>query len=163
MNRVVPVFVPLMFLLMSVEASGQSKEISFEQLARRAEVVVLGTVSSMESSWNADRTRIQTRVTLSVDEYWKGGHGGGSFAVIHPGGEVGSVGEMYSHMPRFAANERVVIFAERDRQGAYRVSAGDQGKYTVMLHEVSGAPIVADGIPLEALRTTVRQAALPRK
>ena len=64
---------------------------------------------------------IRTRVTLSVDQFVKGGSPQNSLTIYIPGGEIDGVGEVYSHMPTFRQNEDVVVFAEKDRDDRYRV------------------------------------------
>jgi hypothetical protein len=92
-------------------------------LSKRSDVVAVGKVASLKAEWTADKQRIQTRVTLSVDDYVKGNEGK-SMELVVPGGEVGAVGELYSHMPKFSQGEEVVVFAAKDKKGRFRVVSG---------------------------------------
>ena len=74
---------------------------------------LLAKLAQQSSSWNDDNTRIYTKATIQVEEYLKGINNGGSVIVTYLGGEVGDVGEMYSHMPRFEDNEEVLSIPEK--------------------------------------------------
>jgi hypothetical protein len=78
----------------SVQAAGQTRELAPEDLAKQAEVVAVGKVSGLVSQWNADHSRIYTTVTLSVNQYIKGGSAAGPLNIMVAGGEVDGVGEM---------------------------------------------------------------------
>jgi hypothetical protein len=86
----------LLLALPGAGALSQSKELTTEALAGQAEVVAVGKVSSLVPQWNEDHSRIFTRVTLSVDQYIKGGSAGQPLTLLVPGGEVDGVGELYS-------------------------------------------------------------------
>ena len=126
----------------AAEAAGQSGVIAPEDLAKRAEVVAVGKVSALVSQWNADHSRIYTTVTLSVDQYLKGGSAAGALTLVVAGGEVDGVGEVYSHTAAFRRDENVLVFAEKDRQGNLRVSHGQQGKFDVTKDALSGKAFV---------------------
>ena len=136
----------------------QSKEVALADLSKKADVIAVGRVSRMKAEWTQDRSRIQTTVTVSIDEYVKGS-GGSTLELSVPGGEVGSVGEVYSHMPKFLEGENVVVFAEKDKRGHYRVAGGSDGKYGVKKDEVTGKPVVAGRKPLDDFKTEIRNAA----
>jgi len=85
--------------------------------------------------------------------------------IATPGGEVDGVGELYSHSARFAKDEQVVVFAEKDKQGRFRVSGGHEGKFTVSKDEASGIPLVSNSKRLEDFKTEIRNSlkAQPKK
>lgn len=134
----------------------QPTAVEREELARRADVIVVGKVTAINSEWNSNRTRIQSRVTLSVDQHIKGEESGTSVTILTLGGEVDGVGEVYSHTARFKEDERVVVFAGKDRQGVLRVIGGDDGKLTVTKEEGTGRQFVADNESLEVFTARLR-------
>ncbi len=136
---------------------GQPKTIQTDKLVRDSEVIVVGTVGSLKSEWNADRTRIQTVVSISVDETIKGAVDGGSLSVVIPGGEVGEVGEWYSHSVRFKDAEEVVVFAKKDRQGVLRVTDGEHGKFLVEKGAKAGSRIIPNLGALDEFTAQVKQ------
>ena len=148
----------LSFLMLPAWLVSQPKRATTEELSQTAEVVAHGRVREMKSEWDETKSRIRTRVTLSVDEYIKGG-GGSSMDIFVPGGEVGGVGEIYSHMPKFSQDEDVVVFAEKDKKGRYRVAGGSDGKYGVKKDEVTGKPVVAGGKKLDDFKAEIKNAA----
>jgi hypothetical protein len=139
----------------------QSHPLTPEELTTRAAIVAVGTVSQVRAEWNPGRTRILTHVTVSVDQYLKGGTSQALMNLTVPGGELGEIGEVYSHTARFKEQERVVVFAEPDAGGALRVSAGDQGKITITMDRLTGRPMAAEGVSLEVLAARIRNAAGP--
>ena len=139
------------------ESWGQSTQVAPEDLARGADVVAVGKVSGLASQWNADHSRIITTVKLAVDTYLKGGTAAGPLTILVPGGEVDGVGEIYSHMATVRKDENVLVFAEKDRQGNFRVSRGQQGKFDVTKDETTGKAFVGNR-PMEDIASAVRQA-----
>jgi hypothetical protein len=153
----------LFLALPGAGAISQSKEVSTEALAAQAEVVAVGKVSSLVPQWNEDHSRIVTRVTLSVQNYIKGGTAGQLLTLLVPGGEIDGVGELYSHTAVFQSDENVLVFAQKDPQGNYRVSAGQQGKYTVKKDDASGQLMVGGTRTLQEVTALVQKAVLDKQ
>jgi hypothetical protein len=140
-----------------LNALSQSGTAVTEDLAQRADVVVVGKVTEVKPKWNADRSRIYSNITVQVDEHIKGNDSQESVVIATLGGEIDGVGEVYSHTARFKADEHVVVFAAVDRQGQLRVVGGDEGKLTVTKDELTGLQIVADREPLAAFTSRLRR------
>ena len=137
----------------------QQRAVSADDLARRADVVVVGRVADMQSEWAEGKTRIVTRVTLDVREYLKGGDGASRTVTIWTlGGEIGEVGELYTHAPTFQPNENVVVFLQKNVAEDYVVAAGTQGKYNIERDPVSGESVVAGKQRLEEFSVAVKRA-----
>lgn len=151
------IFTVILVSFIPVFLWGQPKTVQTAQLVRDSEVIVVGTVGSLRSEWNADKTRIQTVVTIRVDETIKGAVDAGSLTVVIPGGEVGEVGEWYSHSVRFKDAEEVVVFAKKDIRGVLRVTDGEQGKFLVEKDPKDGSRIIPNLGPLEEFATQVKQ------
>ncbi len=135
----------------------QSSALTMEDLAKRADVVLVGKVTAVRSEWNGDRSRIYTSVTLAVDQQIKGDQLSNSVIISTLGGEVDGVGEVYSHMARFKADEPVVVFAAADEHGQLRVVGGDAGKLTVTKDEMTGLQMVADREPLSVYTSRLKR------
>jgi hypothetical protein len=135
----------------------QSKEMNTDELSRRAEVVAVGKVKATKSSWENNKSRIVTYVTVNVDEYLKGGDGN-VITILTPGGEVDGIGELYTHTAKFEKDEDVVVFAEKDKQGRYTVSGGHDGKFRVTKDEATGTQFVANRKGLEDFKMEVKTA-----
>ena len=121
----------------------QSAALSTESLVQGADVIVVGKVTAMNSKWSNDRSRIYTRVTISVDQQIKGATSENFVTITIPGGEVDGIGEVYSHTAKFTENEEVVVFAGKDRQGNLSVIGGDEGKTTVRKEKETGRQLVS--------------------
>ncbi len=146
-------------LLLPLTLLGQSRPITPEDLTKRAESVAIGQVTNITSEWDETGKAIRSRVSLAVSEYLKGGGSGNTLTLYVPGGEVGGVGEIYSHVASFRANEDVVVFVEKDKQNHYRVSGGNQGKYLIQQDKVTGQQVVSGTIPLDQFKTRIKNAA----
>lgn len=113
----------------------QSQQISadLKTLTKNSEVVLIGKVTKQESKWNENKSAIYTDVTIEVDEYLKGQRGEKSITVSHLGGEVGEVGELYTHIPTFQEQEEMLLFVKMNKNdGKYQVYNGDNGKIEIM-------------------------------
>lgn len=150
-------FLPVLAFL-APDLRAQSIEVTPAALAVKSDIVAVGKVSSLASRWNGDHSRIFTSVTLSVEQYVKGGTPGQPLTIVVPGGEVDGVGELYSHMATFQQGESVLVFAEKDARGNYRVSSGQQGKYTVSKDETTGQLTVGEKMTLEGMTALVQKA-----
>ncbi len=149
----------IVVVLLPISLLGQARPIQPEDLAKRAESVAIGQVTGIVSEWDETGHAIRSRVNISVSEYLKGSGSGSTLTVYVPGGEVGSVGEIYSHMASFRSNENVVLFVEKDKQNHYRVSGGNQGKYLIEQDKLTGKPYVSGSIPLDEFKTRIKNAA----
>ncbi len=126
------------------------------ELTDQADVILHGKVASMRAAWSEGKKKISTYVTVSVEEYLKGRLPEKSFTVTHPGGEVDGVGELYTHMPRFKAEEEVIVFAKKDAKGNYRVFGGDQGKVSVMSEKETGKKMVSRAVSLDEFTASLK-------
>lgn len=151
----------LLLAVSFVAANAQERPVERERLAKESDAIVVGKVKSMKSEWaDSKQSRIITRVTLAVNESLKGNErAGGTVTIETLGGEVGDVGELYTHVPTFRQNEDVVVFLSRDADGMYRVAGGTQGKYIVEKDEATGKQVVAGKYPLAEFTASVKNAA----
>ncbi len=120
----------------------QSIEKTSERLVREADVIAVGKVTTVKSEWNETRSMIRTRVTVTIDQTLKGGNTAKTITILVPGGEVDGVGEWYSHTARFVEDEDVVLFAQKNERGGFRVAGGEEGKIAVTRDEVTGARVI---------------------
>ncbi|HUB10020.1 MAG TPA: hypothetical protein VMB50_23655 [Myxococcales bacterium] len=110
-------------------AASIARALSLDDLAARAEVVVLGRVTAQAPRWTPDHRRIVTRVTVRVEELWKGS-AGATITVLRPGGELDGLGQVVLGEARFAVGELVVLFLVK-RGDFYRVVGMSQGAFRV--------------------------------
>jgi hypothetical protein len=126
------------------------------EMINKSEVIAVGTVTATRSQWNKEKTRIYTEVTLTVDEYMKGSQAGNRLTIVHPGGEVGEVGELYSETATFQRNEEVMVFASKDKLGNLRIIGGNQGKYAILTDKPSGRKTVGANRSLDDVKREIR-------
>jgi len=113
---------------------------SLEEITGQAEVIVLGTVESAESSWSPDGRIIVTRTTVSVERPLLGGPRA-RVIVETPGGRVGDQTMIASGAPVFQRGERVVLFLEpagEQRPGAGALGGARTPPGGAALHAVVG-------------------------
>ena len=106
----------LVTLFLHFDIHSQSNESKIKNLSEGADIILTGKVVRQNSDWNNDRTRIYTNVVIKTEEYLKGDYAEKTIALSTLGGEVGEVGELYSHMPRFSNDEEVLLFVKKDKK-----------------------------------------------
>lgn len=134
---------------------------SLEALARSADLVCRGTITSAEAAWDDDHRLIYTHYTLDVLEVWAGDVPK-TLRFTETGGEVGGVGLHVPGVPRYHVGEEVVFFGHHEK-GRLMTLWFSEGKFTVQRRGADGAvfALQADGPltrPLEDLQAGVRQA-----
>ena len=126
-------------------------------LSEKSDIILTGKVTQQTSSWNENKTRIYTHATIQVDDYIKGNNGRNSVSVIYPGGEVGDIGEMYSHMPRFKKNEEVLLFLKKDTKNtSFKVVNGEDGKISVTTDPKTGEKVTSSKRHLSSLTAQIK-------
>ncbi|HCY75534.1 MAG TPA: hypothetical protein DHV28_06400 [Ignavibacteriales bacterium] len=135
----------------------QSIQSELKSLTDGADVILTGKVINQTSSWNADRSRIYTEVTLRADEYLKGDYSENTLSVKTLGGEVGDVGELYSHMPKFTNDEEVLLFVKKDNKDlSYRVLNGEEGKLTLYEDKATGEKVTSFNKKISTLKKEIK-------
>ncbi len=145
------------FLTHQKEIFSQTKQSSIESLSERAEVILTGKVINQKSKWNDDQTRIFTQSTIQVDEYLKGNDANKNITITTPGGEVGEVGELYTHMPRFSSDEEVLLFIKKDKNNVdYKIVDGEDGKLTLVRNEKTGELVTSFNKKVSSLKSEIK-------
>jgi hypothetical protein len=147
----------VMFMALPILLFAQSKTSMTDALTKDAELIVIGKVGGLVSQWTPDHTRIETRVTVSVDQTLKGSTPGNSLTVVIPGGEVDGVGEWYSHSARFENNEDVVLFAAKGGNGRYHVAGGESGKISIKKDKNTGAKVIPNVGTLDEFTSKIKK------
>ena len=151
------IFVILVLMIIHGTAFAQEEALKIEKLAQDSELILTGKVIHKESSWNASKTRIYTRTTLQVEERLKGTDNQKSVEITTLGGEVGDVGEIYSHMPRFDENEEVLVFLKKDEDNkSYHVMHGKDGKIRLLSDIKTRKKVTGSNTKLEVLKSKIQ-------
>lgn len=136
MDMAATIVILIMALLAAAPVvSASMTEINVENQTIESDVIAIGDIKEVESSWNLWRTMIYTYSTLSVEEYVKGGKGQKTLIIITEGGTVGESSVWVEDVPVFAKNETVLVFLKRAGR-EFSVVGWAQGKYIVDNGEV---------------------------
>ncbi|MBC8276036.1 MAG: hypothetical protein H8E40_13855 [Chloroflexi bacterium] len=114
-----------------VTSSSLVVELTQAELVAHADWIVVGTVTGKESLWSADRGNIYTLVTVSVEEWVKGGPGENEIVITTPGGQVGETTEVVEDAAGFQEGERVLVYLQLNDDGTASVVGGWQGQFVV--------------------------------
>ena len=140
------------------EGYSQSIQSEIKNLSEGADMIVTGKVVNQKSEWSSDKSKIYTNVTIQVDEYLKGNRGNKNVVITTPGGEVGEVGELYTHMPRFKNDEDVLVFVKEDKKSQnYKVFNGENGKMTLYDDKITGEKITPSNIKMSKLKEEIKE------
>ena len=135
----------------------QTSQSEIKQLSEKSDVIITGKVTQQNASWNESKTRIYTYATIQVEEYLKGSNNENSIVVSYPGGEVGDIGEFYTHTPKFANNEEVLVFLKKDKSGSsFKVVNGEEGKLTVISDAKTGEKITSQNVRVNTLTAQIK-------
>ncbi len=119
----------LLSLAHPAEAS-MAFRLSFDQLSRRADRVVVSRVISAHSDWDASHRRIFTTYEIEVEEDIAG-QGPRRFSLVQPGGTVGHLTQRTFGLSAFQPGQRVLLFLGGQARGPYVVGLS-QGVFDVV-------------------------------
>lgn len=112
-------------------SSGLVEKYTLEDLVDKANYILVGRVSSIESQWDCNRTRIYTFVNISIEKWVSRAIDYQNITVVVQGGKVGEDIMRSSTAPEFKSGEKVVLFLEGDSPDNLRVVGGFQGKILI--------------------------------
>jgi len=120
-------------LLLGVSLAGATTlvKMSFGDLARDADAVVVGTVISIEGEWGPDLNFIRSNVTLQVERQFRG-QTADTIVLRNPGGFVGGEGQRAHGAAEFEVGEKVLVFLTTWEDGTPKVLGYAQGKSRVI-------------------------------
>jgi hypothetical protein len=104
--------------------------LSPNQMGVQAEKVVCGKVARVESFWNEKHTKIFTRVTITIDETYKGQHQP-QIEILQLGGIADNIRYTVHGALYWKENEEVLLFLEPYVDTDYQVTGFSQGKFEV--------------------------------
>jgi hypothetical protein len=133
-------FLLLMPVLAVELCATQFKPLTIEDLQKRADRIVHGTVLS-KTVQRDSAGRIYTRVELEVIELWRGNGAQNRFTIVHAGGVLGEKGVTVSGQEQFDVGEELVVFASLNSRGEGVTVGMAQGKFTVTRNKDSSARV----------------------
>lgn len=150
------IFVFVLMHLVFGRAVAQTEKSRLAELAKEAEVIVVGKVADVRSEWNSDKTRIFTKVSVDVAEYVKGETPTKTLIITQLGGEIDGVGELYTHTARFSKDEEVLVFVKKDHKNNLIVAGGNEGKFKVTKNELTGEKMLQGNLSLKNFTSRVK-------
>ncbi|HSR18927.1 MAG TPA: hypothetical protein VLM39_12615, partial [Ignavibacteriaceae bacterium] len=127
-----------------------------KKISRDADVILTGKVLRQHCLWNKNKTKIFTNVTVEVEEYLKGSRSDKNILITHPGGEIGEIGEWYSHTPGFKDDEEVLLFLRKDsKNDIYKVVNGEDGKLSLHTDKKTGEKITSSHVAVSVLKKEI--------
>ena len=147
-------------------SSAPTSALSIAELTRRSDIIVLGTVTSIASDWNVNRTAIETRIDLKVEEILKGRADHGRITFHQLGGVVGEIASSVGEAAPFEEGEKVAVFLFKNKGDRLQLVGFFQGKFAVerrpegqkAVRRIPGASNPLDQIPLESFKLQVQKA-----
>ena len=135
-------------------AGGLMTGLTLDQLTDEADLVVVGTVESLQTCRSHGPVTIMTLVTISSGDQIKG-DAAPRVTVAVPGGAIDNLRLAVASSPEFTVGERVVTFLGATEGGDLFPSSGFAGKFTVS----DSGRITNPAITLGDMRSAVDRAA----
>jgi hypothetical protein len=140
--------------------------LSIAELTKRSDVIVLGTVTSITSDWNVNRTAIETRINLKVEEIFKGRADHGKITFHQLGGKAGQIASSVGEAASFEEGEKVAVFLFKNNRDRLQLVGFFQGKFAVerrpkgemAVRRIPGVSKPLDQFPLDNLKLQVQEA-----
>lgn len=130
--RIVFLFILSLLCAGNVQASSVlTRALSIAELVKRSDVIVLGTVSFIASDWILNRTAIETRIDLDVEDILKGSVDDGRISFHQLGGVVGEIASSVGEAASFEEGERVAVFLFKNNRDRLQLVGSFQGKFSV--------------------------------
>jgi len=160
----------LAFFFATISHATTVERLSLDDLVRKAQKIVIGKVSNVQTHWTDNGKLILTTYTVDVQENMKG-QTSRTLEITTVGGRLGDLILNIAGMPSFENGETAVVFVEN--AGGYSTVVGlGQGKFTVTNDEVSNnvtALAFPDGrpgkplkMPLESFKREIKRLAADR-
>ena len=117
-----------------------------DDLILGADAVVLGRITRIESHRDVF-DRIDTYVTVGLDEVYKGDLRGREITIREIGGSVGDRAYWVFANPEFVVGERILLFMDQAADGTLRTYHFYLGKFSIVTDPATGDPAAVRGVP----------------
>lgn len=147
----------LLIVFLQFNSHPQTIQSEIKNLSEGADIILTGKVITQNSAWDKEGSRIFTNVVIQAEEYIKGDFTEKTIVLTTPGGEVGEIGELYSHVPRFSTNEDVLLFLKKDKKNVnFTVFDGESGKITLYNDKMTGEKITSRNKKITTLKNEIK-------
>jgi hypothetical protein len=142
------------------------RPLSISELVMRADVIALATVNAITSDWSLNRTTIETRIDLKVEEVFKGTAAQDRIIFYQLGGLVGETASVVGETAQFVERERVTVFLAKNSRQRLELVGSFQGKFLIQrrpegevaVRRVPGLGKPLDEIPLDDFKMQIQKA-----
>jgi len=128
-------FLVLPFIFCGLLIALTIKDASIEELTLESDLVVRGTVKSIECKWENEKLKkINTIIQLEIAEYYKG-ISGRDIEIVQMGGKINNIEDIIIGTPRLKLNEEVLVFLMKNNNqyeihsialGCYKLRTNDR-------------------------------------
>jgi hypothetical protein len=119
-------------------------KMDFDDLARDADYIVVGTVESVTGERDEGARFIHSNVYLSVERSYRG-NAPAQIVIRTPGGEIGGVAMRADGAASFEVGEKVLVFLTTWEDGTAKVLGYAQGKSRVVRDD-GDRPVLVGGV-----------------
>jgi hypothetical protein len=144
MRRTLAIAAALLGIGVSTLGATTLIRMDFGDLARDANLIVVGTVKSVEGRWDDTLTFVHSDVTLNVEQSLRG-NAPSEVVLSTPGGQIGGIAQRADGAATFEPGERVLVFLTTWEDGSYKVLGYEQGK-SRLLTEQDGRERLRGGV-----------------
>jgi len=147
----------LLIVFLQFNSHSQTVQSEIKNLSEGADIILTGKVITQNSAWNKEGSRIFTNVVIQAEEYIKGDYIEKTIVLTTPGGEVGEIGELYSHVPRFSTDEEVLLFVKKDKKSNnFTVFDGESGKISLYNDKTTGEKVTSRNKKITTLKSEIK-------
>lgn len=131
--------------------------LSLDQLADRADTILIGTVTGKESRRDAQGGNIYTLVTLKTEQQIKGQPAPETVSIRVQGGELDGISQKVEDSPLFQQGEKVIVFLTAGDGGTMTVVGGLQGKGVIENGTVTSVVQTLSGLQVERVSAMIKE------
>jgi len=121
--------------------------VSNPDLAKQATAIIIGKVSSLQSTWDPQGQKIVTYITLTVEEVLKGLVPDSTLTIKEIGGTVDDLQLWIDGNPEFTQGEKVLVFLTQNSDGTARILHLYQGKFSIFTDKDTGVEMAYRNAP----------------
>jgi len=142
MKRLSGMYLLAVFLPFSLTQTANATTVimlSDRELALDSQIMLTGEVRSVISRWDDAREMIWTYVEIERDILIKGNIAETTIVLKQPGGEVWPAGVEVFGQPKFATDQKVLLYLRSSRDGSLHVAHSFMGMFSIVKDASSGA------------------------
>jgi len=144
MRRTLALAAALVIVGVSTVGATTLIRMDLDDLARDANLIVVGTVVDVEGRWDDSLTFVHSDVTLQIEQSLRG-NAPAELVLRTPGGQIGGIAQRAEGAATFEPGERVLVFLTTWDDGAYKVLGYTQGK-SRLIAEADGRERLRGGV-----------------